>query len=33
MRASARLAIEHGVAIGAHVGFPDLLGFGRRRIE
>jgi UPF0271 protein len=30
MRASARLAIEHGVAIGAHVGFPDLLGFGRR---
>jgi UPF0271 protein len=33
MRATARLAIEHGVAIGAHVGFPDLLGFGRRRIE
>jgi 5-oxoprolinase (ATP-hydrolysing) subunit A len=33
MRASARLAIEHGVAIGAHVGLPDLLGFGRRRID
>jgi 5-oxoprolinase (ATP-hydrolysing) subunit A len=33
MRSAARLAIEHGVAIGAHVGFPDLLGFGRRRIE
>jgi 5-oxoprolinase (ATP-hydrolysing) subunit A len=33
MRASARLAIEHGVAIGAHVGFPDLLGFGRRAID
>src|SRR3954470_12738791 len=33
MRASARLAIEHGVGIGAHVGFPDLLGFGRRRID
>jgi 5-oxoprolinase (ATP-hydrolysing) subunit A len=33
MRASARLAIDHGVAIGAHVGFPDLLGFGRRRIN
>jgi UPF0271 protein len=33
MRASARLAIEHGVAVGAHVGFPDLLGFGRRRID
>lgn len=32
MRASARLAIEHGVAIGAHVGFPDLLGFGRRAL-
>jgi 5-oxoprolinase (ATP-hydrolysing) subunit A len=33
MRASARLAIEHGVAIGAHVGLPDLLGFGRRHID
>jgi UPF0271 protein len=33
MRASARLAIGHGVAIGAHVGFPDLLGFGRRLID
>lgn len=33
MRASARLAIEHGVGIGAHVGFPDLLGFGRRSID
>src|SRR3954451_18783242 len=30
MRASARLAVEHGVAIGAPVAFPDLLGFGRR---
>ena len=27
--ASAR---EHGVAVGAHPGFPDLWGFGRRRI-
>ena len=33
MRASARLAIEHGVSIGAHVAFPDLLGFGRRRMD
>lgn len=33
MRATARLAIERDVAIGAHVGFPDLLGFGRRRID
>ena len=24
------LAIENGVGIGAHPGFPDLLGFGRR---
>src|SRR5262249_37855434 len=27
-----RLAKEKGVAIGAHPGFPDLWGFGRRRI-
>jgi UPF0271 protein len=33
MRSSTQLAVEHGVAIGAHVGFPDLLGFGRRRID
>jgi len=33
MRAAARLAIEHGVAIGAPVAFPDLLGFGRRRMD
>lgn len=26
------LAKEHGVAIGAHTGFPDLLGFGRRNM-
>jgi UPF0271 protein len=30
MRRTVRLAAEHGVAIGAHPGFPDLLGFGRR---
>jgi 5-oxoprolinase (ATP-hydrolysing) subunit A len=33
MRAAARLALDHDVAIGAHVGFPDLLGFGRRSID
>lgn len=33
MRASVLLAIEHDVAIGAHVGLPDLLGFGRRRMD
>jgi UPF0271 protein len=32
MRATIELAREHGVGVGAHVGFPDLLGFGRRRI-
>lgn len=26
------LARENGVAIGAHPGFPDLAGFGRRRL-
>jgi UPF0271 protein len=24
------LAVQHGVAVGAHPGFPDLVGFGRR---
>lgn len=33
MRATVRLAKQHGVGIGAHVGLPDLIGFGRRRIE
>ena len=32
MRRSVALAKRHGVAIGAHVGFPDLLGFGRRNL-
>ena len=30
MRRTVRLAEEAGVAIGAHPGLPDLLGFGRR---
>ena len=30
MRASVRLAGEHGVGVGAHPGFPDRVGFGRR---
>ena len=33
MRRTVALAARHGVAIGAHVGFPDLLGFGRRRLQ
>jgi UPF0271 protein len=30
MRDTVRLAKHAGVAIGAHPGFPDLIGFGRR---
>lgn len=30
IRESVRLAKSHGVAVGAHPGFPDLVGFGRR---
>ncbi len=30
MRRTVRLAAAHGVAVGAHPGYPDLQGFGRR---
>jgi UPF0271 protein len=33
LRRTVALARRHGVAVGAHVGFPDLLGFGRRRLH
>jgi UPF0271 protein len=33
MRATVRLAKRHGVAIGAHPGWPDLQGFGRREMS
>jgi UPF0271 protein len=33
MRRTVRLAREHGVAIGAHPGLPDLAGFGRRAMS
>jgi 5-oxoprolinase (ATP-hydrolysing) subunit A len=33
MRTTLARAREHGVAIGAHPGFPDLIGFGRRNID
>lgn len=33
MDRTIRLAKEHGVDLGAHVSFPDLMGFGRRRID
>lgn len=32
MRGTVALAVEHGVAIGAHVALPDLQGFGRREM-
>jgi len=33
MRRSVKIARENGVALGAHPGFPDLLGFGRRTMD
>src|SRR5436853_423345 len=30
---TVRLAINHKVAIGAHPGLPDLVGFGRRAMQ
>jgi len=33
MRKTVRLAKENGVAVGAHPGYPDLLGFGRRYMK
>lgn len=33
MRATVRLAKEYDVAVGAHPGFQDLRGFGRRMID
>ena len=32
MERTVRLALDHGVALGAHPGYPDLLGFGRRSL-
>lgn len=33
MARTMALAVENGVGIGAHPGFPDLRGFGRYRME
>jgi len=33
MRRTLALAAEHGVAIGAHPAYPDLVGFGRRSMK
>ena len=32
MDQTVKMAAEHGVSIGAHTGFPDLMGFGRRNM-
>jgi UPF0271 protein len=33
MAQTVSLAKKHGVAVGAHPGFPDLMGFGRREMQ
>jgi UPF0271 protein len=33
MHRTVRLAKEHGVAVGAHPSYPDLVGFGRRHLD
>ncbi|HJZ77064.1 MAG TPA: 5-oxoprolinase subunit PxpA [Vicinamibacterales bacterium] len=33
LRDTVRLAKANGVAVGAHPGFPDLVGFGRRELN
>jgi UPF0271 protein len=33
MEQTVRMAKEKGVGVGAHPGYPDLLGFGRRRLD
>jgi 5-oxoprolinase (ATP-hydrolysing) subunit A len=33
IRKTVKLAVDHGVAIGAHPSLPDLMGFGRRVMQ
>lgn len=33
MNQTVRYAVENNVGIGAHIGYPDLLGFGRRKMD
>ena len=33
MKRTVRLALRHSLAIGAHPGLPDLVGFGRRNMD
>ncbi len=30
IRRAVSLAVKNGVTVGAHLGYPDLMGFGRR---
>ena len=32
MEKTVKMAKEHGVKVGAHPGYPDLMGFGRRKM-
>ena len=33
MNRTVAMAVEHEVGVGAHPGYPDLLGFGRRNMD
>jgi UPF0271 protein len=33
MKRTIEIAADNGVAVGAHPGFPDLIGFGRRQMD
>ena len=33
MDKTVKMALENNVAVGAHPGYPDLLGFGRRSMS
>jgi UPF0271 protein len=33
MAETVKMAVEKNIAIGAHPGFPDLMGFGRRNMQ
>jgi UPF0271 protein len=33
MSRTVKMAVDNGVGVGSHPGFPDLLGFGRRNMD
>jgi UPF0271 protein len=33
MDKTVKMAVDHGVGVGAHPGYPDLVGFGRRNMD